>query len=53
MGVLAEGIETAAHVVEIQKTDCDHLQGYALAKPMAVENLYEFLREKSWLNIAA
>lgn len=53
MAVVAEGIETAAHVIEVQKTDCDHLQGYALAKPMAVENLYGFLREKSWLNVAA
>ncbi|MEP6357322.1 MAG: EAL domain-containing protein [Hyphomicrobiales bacterium] len=53
MEVVAEGIETVQHVAEIQKTECAHLQGYALAMPMSIENLHGFLREKSWLNIAA
>lgn len=53
MEVVAEGIETFQHVIEIQKTECGHLQGYALAMPMAIEKLHGFLREKSWLNIAA
>lgn len=53
MQVVAEGIETGSHVSEIQKTDCDHLQGYALARPMAIEDLYGFLREESWRKVAA
>lgn len=52
MEVVAEGIETDRHVSEIQKTDCHYLQGFALAKPMAVEDLQEFLKERV-LNSAA
>ena len=53
MEVLAEGIETVHHVKAIQETECHHLQGYALAKPMAIDSLHEFLCEKSWHHIAA
>lgn len=53
MEVIAEGIETSQHIIEIQKTNCHFMQGYALAKPMPAGDLYGFLRDESWRIVAA
>lgn len=50
--VLAEGIETSGHINEIQSMDCDYLQGYGLARPMAHDKLMAFFREESWRKAA-
>ena len=35
--VIAEGVETEAQKVFLRSEDCDHMQGYLLAKPLAAE----------------
>lgn len=37
--VLAEGVETMAHVEVLQDIGCDEFQGFALARPMPAESL--------------
>ena len=39
INVVAEGVETEAHVKLARKLGCDVLQGYALAKPIPLEEL--------------
>lgn len=41
--VVAEGVETAAHVPILKDMGCCYLQGYGLARPMDAEALREFL----------
>lgn len=36
--VVAEGVETTAHIEALHRLGCDILQGYGIAKPMSVEN---------------
>lgn len=43
-GVVAEGVETHAHIAELLKLGCDVMQGYALSRPMAAEDLVHWLR---------
>jgi len=35
--VVAEGVETKAHIEALHRLGCDILQGYGIAKPMPVE----------------
>ncbi|MFN7104182.1 MAG: EAL domain-containing protein [Pseudorhizobium sp.] len=46
--VVAEGVETGAHVRILRELGCDVLQGYALAKPMDAAHLIEFLDRQGW-----
>ncbi len=40
--IVAEGVETTAHVEILRNLGCHVLQGYAFAKPMCAESLVEF-----------
>ena len=51
--VLAEGIETHHHIAELQKLDCGYLQGFALAKPMKGDDLFDFLTGEQWRSSSA
>ena len=41
---VAEGIETAAQLDQLQLQDCDTGQGFLIAKPMGAEEVSEFVR---------
>ncbi len=47
LGVVAEGIETAAQLAELRRMGCNLGQGHLFAAPMAAEDLDAFLRERS------
>ncbi|MEM9578541.1 MAG: EAL domain-containing protein [Pseudomonadota bacterium] len=51
--VVAEGVETAAHIEILQQMGCCFLQGYGLARPMNAEKIAEFLQERAAPNAAA
>ena len=44
--VIAEGVETEAQVGFLKKHHCDEFQGYYFAKPMAWEQLQQFLQDR-------
>jgi EAL domain-containing protein (putative c-di-GMP-specific phosphodiesterase class I) len=44
LGVIAEGVETAAQAAFLRAEKCEELQGYFYAKPMAAADLEAFLR---------
>ncbi|MGB3875806.1 MAG: EAL domain-containing protein [Shinella zoogloeoides] len=46
--VVAEGVETAAHVAVMRDLGCDILQGYALARPMPASALPAFVERQEW-----
>lgn len=46
--VVAEGIETMEHAAILRDIGCDTLQGYALARPMASDELLAFIVEERW-----
>ena len=50
--VVAEGIETMEHAAILRDIGCDTLQGYALARPMASEELMAFVRDERWRKAA-
>ncbi|MEJ6396485.1 EAL domain-containing protein [Yoonia sp. 208BN28-4] len=43
IGVVAEGVETPAHIDVLRDLGCDHLQGYGLASPMPRDQLSALL----------
>lgn len=45
MQVIAEGVETQAQVDFFTDNDCDEMQGYFIAKPMAWESFKQLYRE--------
>jgi len=45
--VVAEGVETADCVSELQKLGCDVLQGYYFAKPMPEREFFEYLKNNA------
>ena len=47
--IVAEGVETMAHVAVLRDLGCDVLQGYALAKPMSPGDLLGFISGRRWL----
>ena len=49
--VMAEGVETAAHISILRDLGCDALQGFALARPMTAKDLPTFLRDSKWRDI--
>ncbi|MFK0382283.1 EAL domain-containing protein [Agrobacterium sp. NPDC090273] len=46
--VVAEGVETAAHVRVLQKLGCDYLQGYALCRPLPQQAIIPFVQSQPW-----
>lgn len=44
--VVAEGVETPAHVAIMRDLGCDILQGYALARPMPAQAIPDFVRRE-------
>jgi diguanylate cyclase (GGDEF)-like protein/PAS domain S-box-containing protein len=46
--VVAEGVETPAHVAIMRELGCDILQGYALARPMPAHAIPDFVRGEEW-----
>ncbi|MCR6499587.1 EAL domain-containing protein [Shinella sp. CPCC 101442] len=46
--VVAEGVETPAHVAIMRDLGCDILQGYALARPMPAHAVADFVRQEEW-----
>ncbi|HEX4869027.1 MAG TPA: bifunctional diguanylate cyclase/phosphodiesterase [Acidimicrobiales bacterium] len=50
---VAEGVETAHHLIELRELDCDIAQGYHFARPAAAEAITPMLRAgKDWLKKA-
>jgi diguanylate cyclase len=43
MQVVAEGVETDAQARLLQKLNCDELEGFLIAKPMAAEDVGQFI----------
>ena len=43
--IVAEGVETAQHIVRLLALGCDVMQGYALARPMAAADIPRWLSE--------
>ena len=43
--IVAEGVETSAHIEALQRLKCDILQGYALSRPLPRDQIDDFLRE--------
>ncbi len=43
LDVVAEGVETEAHILELAKRGCRRVQGYLVARPMAAEFIDELL----------
>ena len=50
--VVAEGVETREHVSILRDIGCDTLQGFALARPMASDELMAFVRREAWRQVA-
>jgi|GEM_PF-303828 len=44
--VLAEGVETLAQAKILENAGCDLFQGYYFSKPLAVEELYLFIKQQ-------
>lgn len=50
MKVVAEGVETNAHLAILRTMDCDTIQGYLISKPVPEQALLELLRTQSFQN---
>lgn len=50
--IVAEGVETMEHVRLLRSLGCDVLQGYVFAKPMSVEDLVVFTKNRAWQQVA-
>ena len=44
IATLAEGVESAGEQVLLAQMGCDHLQGFAIARPMPAQDLPAWLR---------
>jgi diguanylate cyclase (GGDEF)-like protein/PAS domain S-box-containing protein len=47
MGLIAEGVETAAHVEQLRALDCPHAQGYLFSKPVTANDMAPMLASES------
>ena len=43
MESVAEGVESKEMIDELSRHNCDYVQGYAVAKPMAKEQFMEWI----------
>ena len=46
ISVVAEGVETADHIKLVRDLGCDVLQGYALARPMPLDQLISVIERQ-------
>lgn len=46
--VIAEGVETQAHIRILRDLGCDYLQGYALCRPIPADMIEAFVSGQSW-----
>ncbi len=46
--VTAEGVEDQATIDQLIELDCDHAQGFYIARPMPLEDLLNWLGESHW-----
>jgi EAL domain-containing protein (putative c-di-GMP-specific phosphodiesterase class I) len=44
--VIAEGVETEAHLSLLQKQGCDEIQGYLVGRPVPADRFEEHLARK-------
>ncbi|MCB1920292.1 MAG: EAL domain-containing protein [Candidatus Competibacteraceae bacterium] len=51
LDVIAEGVESVEHGVQLLDLGCDHAQGYAIAQPMPTEEVLDWVR--GWRKPAA
>ncbi|NVD06866.1 EAL domain-containing protein [Vibrio sp. JPW-9-11-11] len=47
MKTVAEGVESAEEVAVLRQLGCDMFQGYHFAKPMSLDDLYEFVEQRT------
>ena len=45
LDVIAEGVESVEHGVRLLQLGCDHVQGYAIARPMPAEAIPDWVRQ--------
>ena len=45
MKVIAEGVETKYQLSELEKNDCDEIQGYYLSTPISAEDVFTFIKD--------
>jgi len=45
ISVVAEGVETQAHIPVLSELGCDYLQGYALGRPMPPDKIRTLLQK--------
>ena len=48
MSLVAEGVEDMATAGVLSSLGCDVAQGYAIARPMPVDDFLQWLEEPSW-----
>lgn len=53
MDVVAEGVETADQVAQLQALETDHAQGYFFARPIKPEEIEALLQKSSSLAMSA
>ena len=41
--VVAEGVESLEHLIQLEKLDCEVAQGFFISEPIAEEKIYQFL----------
>lgn len=46
MEIIAEGVETAAHLEKLQTMGCGLYQGYYFARPLPAERAFEFIQQR-------
>lgn len=46
ISVLAEGVETEAQKMFLEEANCDMIQGYYYARPMAIDDFEKYLQER-------
>ncbi len=46
--IVAEGVETMEHAAMLREMGCNHLQGYAFARPMSAADFLDFADRRDW-----
>lgn len=50
--IIAEGVETIEQLKYLRELKVDSFQGYAMAKPMQLNDLRDFLKNETWRKVA-